>query len=66
MLWVSVAVTIFVIVLIFAIIGGIVHSAPLAQPYKQWALWAVGGIAAVLVIAQLLRLLGANFPGIAV
>lgn len=53
----SALVNILIIVLIGAAIAGIIQYAPfIAEPFKRWALFAVGAVVLVLVILALVPL----------
>lgn len=55
---VSVLIAILIILLIGGAILAIINYAPfIPQPFKQWALYAVGAIVLVLIILQLVPLL---------
>jgi hypothetical protein len=57
---VSALVYILIVVVVGAAIAGIIQYAPfIAQPFKQWAMFAVGAVVVVLVILALVPLISA-------
>lgn len=59
----AVLIAIFVIALVCSAIAGLIYYLPFVPaPFKTWALYAVGAVACLLVILQLLNLLPAGKP----
>jgi len=57
----AILINILIIVLICAAIGALLQYAPFVPaPLRQWGLFAVGAIAVVLIIIQLIALLPAG------
>ena len=59
----DVLIAVFLIVLFAAAIAGMIYYAPfIPAPFKQIGTWAVGAVALILVLLQVVKLFGVAIP----
>lgn len=54
---IHIAILIFVVALVVAVIVWLVQASPIAEPFKGWCVWLIYAIAVLIILARLLPLL---------